>query len=290
MTSLLSSLKKTPIGKAINKHRAFKSAAKLFYKITMFSFTRKGIDVNIGGAGSYKLDYNFALRDYESFGDKHNAGFAGWIAYCKNKHTVFDIGAHIGLYAIPASKVISSDGRIYAFEPGAANRKYLMRHLGYNGINNVIIVPYLAGEKSKKEQVFYENRNTDPMNSLYPKKNINLYENVLREQVSLDDFVRRSRNEIAPEVIKIDVEGAEYNVLKGSGEIMAKYSPVIFLSVHPKQLTMFKSSAIEVLRLINSFQYIAYDCAGKEVSELGAGEFILHKKGENLKNGQRDLA
>lgn len=282
MKSSLSSLKKTRMGAVINKNRAFKSAAKLFYKITMFPFTRNGVNINMGGIGTYKLDYNFALRDYESFGGKHNAGFAEWAACCGNKHTVFDIGAHIGLYTIPASKVMALGGRVYAFEPGAANRIYLMRHLKYNSINNVVIVPYLVGGESKKEQVFYENRETDPMNSLYPKKNFSLYEKVFREQISLDDFV--DRNGIEPQIIKIDVEGAEYGVLKGASKTIKKYSPIIFVSVHPNQLTLFGSSSGEVLDLIKSLQYNANDFDGKRALELGFGEYILCREGKDLKN------
>ncbi len=249
----------------------------------MFPFTRRGIEVNICGAGRYKLDYIFAFRGYDSFGDKHNAGFKKWLDCCRGKKTVFDIGAHIGLYTIPASKGIQPGGKIYAFEPSEANKVYLMRHFRYNNIDNAVIIPYLVGEESKKEQIFYENRRTNPMNSLHPKKNIGLYEKVTKKQVALDDFVRW--NGIEPQVIKIDVEGAEYNVLKGACEVMNKYAPVIFLSVHPKQLILFESSTAGLLDLINKLQYAAYNCDGNEVSELEFGEYMLCKNSGSFGNG-----
>ncbi|MBU4377322.1 MAG: FkbM family methyltransferase [Candidatus Omnitrophica bacterium] len=267
----------------IRRNFLLKSLVRGVYQIFIFPFTRKGVDVNIGGAGKYRLDYIFALRGYDGFGDKHNAGFRKWIDCCRDKKIVFDVGAHIGLYTIPAAKAIRQDGRVYAFEPGAANRKYLMRHFKYNNVSNAIIAPYLVGEESKKEQLFYENKKTDPMNSLHPKKNVWLYKRVYREQVTLDDFVRW--NNIEPQVIKIDVEGAEYCVLKGAYEAIKRYSPVIFLSVHPKQLGLFGSSAAEVLELINSLQYTAHNCNGEKVSELDFGEYILSKKTGSIDNG-----
>lgn len=282
MKLTLNSLENTKIGAIIATSRLLKPAVKAVYKIVMFPFTRRGIEINIGGSGKYRLDYMFALRRYDSFGDKHNAGFKKWIDCCRDKKVVFDIGAHIGLYAIPASKAIRPGGKVYAFEPSDANRKYLLRHFKYNSINNAVIVPYLIGEESRKEQLFYENKKTDPMNSLHPKKNAWSYKKVLREQMALDDFT--IRNDVKPQVIKIDVEGAEYGVLKGAQETIRKYSPVIFLSAHPKQLALFGSSIDEVLNLINSLQYSAYNCDGERVSELGFGEYILRKRSESVKN------
>lgn len=240
----------------------------------MFPFTRKGINVNIGGLGIYKLDCNFALRDYESFGDRHNAGFRKWIECCKDKKAVFDIGAHIGLYTLPASSVIARDGTVYAFEPSEANRRYLKRHLEYNNIHNVVLFPYIVGEEEKEGQIFYESKDTNPMNSLYPKKNINLYSKVYREQISLDDFVKRTN--LTPDVIKIDVEGYECNVLKGARRIIESYKPIIFLSVHPEQLTLFKSSVEELKKIVDNLRYIIQDWDGREPKDLaGLKEYIL---------------
>lgn len=269
----INSLKNTKIAKVIRGNRPLKSAVKLTYKIAMFPFTRKGIDINIGGAGNYKLDYNFAFSDYESFGNRHNAGFRKWIECCKGKRTVFDVGAHIGLYTIPASRVIAPNGLVYAFEPSEANRMYLKRHLAYNGINNVVISPCLVGEKAVKKQIFYENKKTDPMNSRYPKKNISRYAKVYREQVSLDDFCENSG--INPDVIKIDVEGTECNVLNGARVVMTKYRPIIFLSVHPNQMTLFQSSVDELRGIITDMRYFVHEWDGKEVSEFEHKEYIL---------------
>lgn len=273
MRNLVKLIKNTKLGYVIRKNSLLKFLVKSIYKIIMFPFTRNGINVNIGRMGFRRLDYNFAFSGYEDFGDRHNAGFKRWLECCKDKNDIFDIGAHIGLYTIPASSVIAADGIVYAFEPSETNRKYLKLHLKYNNINNVVIVPCLVGEESKKEQVFYENKNTDPMNSLHPKKNIGRYTKVHREQISLDDFHRKSG--IKPDVIKIDVEGAECNVLKGAREVIAKYGPVIFLSVHPNQLTLFKSSTGELKDIIKSLRYSVREWDDKEVSEFELKEYIL---------------
>ena len=273
MKNLIKVLKNTKVGYTIRRNPLLKSSVKSIYKIIMFPFTRKGIDVSIGGTGCYRLDYNFAFSEYESFGDRHNAGFRKWIECCKNKAVIFDVGAHIGLYTLPASKAIAPGGTVYAFEPSEANRRYLKRHLEYNKIYNVILSPYIVGEATKKKQIFYESKNINPMDSLHPKKNTNLYRQVYKEQISLDDFIKNFK--VGPEVIKIDVEGSECNVLKGACRIISEYKPIIFLSIHPKQLSLFNSS-IEILKdLIDSLGYIIQDQDGGRTAEFKHKEYLL---------------
>src|SRR3989338_6292445 len=108
--ALMGSLANSKLADFIKSNFLLKSLVKGAYRVAMFPFTRNGVDINIGGTGRYRLDYTFALRGYDSFGDKHNAGFRKWIEYCKGKKIVFDIGAHIGLYTIPAAKAIRQDG------------------------------------------------------------------------------------------------------------------------------------------------------------------------------------
>lgn len=60
-----------------------------------------------------------------------------------------------------------------------------------------------------------------------------LYENYPNvPQITLDDFVELS--EIIPTVITMDVEGSEFEVLKGAEKTLKEYRPIIFLSLHPE--------------------------------------------------------
>ncbi|MDD5680573.1 MAG: FkbM family methyltransferase [Candidatus Omnitrophica bacterium] len=279
MWKFIKSLSSTKMAAAVRKNRALKSLVKLYYMTVMFPFSRGGVAVNIGGAGEYKLDYMFALSRYENFGDRHNAGFRKWLEACRQAKVVFDVGAHIGLYAIPASGVIPQGGFVYAFEPSATNRKYFKKHLEYNRISNIILLPYLVGDAMNKRQSFYESRAVDPTNSLNPKKNIGRYSKVFREQITLDNFAKE--HQIKPDVIKIDVEGAEYNVLRGADEILKKYSPAIFLSVHPAQLSLCGASAGQLKDIISQSGYRIWDSNGAEAQDIEFGEYVLLPRGRS---------
>ena len=73
------------------------------------------------------------------------------------------------------------------------------------------------------------------------------------ECVSIDGFAYRNRHK--PQLIKIDVEGAEHEVLKGAAETMKTHRPVLVVEVHSFALPDFGSSAEILETYILSFGY-----------------------------------
>lgn len=254
-----------------------RSLIKKIYRLVFKPFFKNGIDIDIGGAGRYRFDYMFAFSRFEDFGSKHNAGFERWVEICKGKKTVFDVGAHIGLYSIPASRVLDKEGFVYAFEPSLANCAYLERHKRFNNIDNVKVFSCLVGDGPLDDVTFYENKDVDAMNSILAKRDPRLYRKALRKQVSLDDFC--AAHKLNPEVLKIDVEGSELNVLKGAKSVFKNYRPVVFLSVHPRLLALLNQSADSVLREADGLGYDIYNAQGENTEPNRHNEYILiHKE------------
>lgn len=253
-----------------------RTVLKKIYKFLFEPFFKNGVRMDIGGAGRFRFDYIFAFSKFEAFGSKHNAGFKKWLRACRDKKVIFDIGAHIGLYSIPASAIVHKEGVIYAFEPSSANRAYLERHKSFNNANNITVLPFLVGEKPLETVNFYENRDADAMNSIFVRKNRRLYNEVSRQQVSLDDFC--TARALVPEIVKIDVEGAELKVLRGAGNIFKKHRPVVFLSIHPRTLQLLNQPLQEVLEAIDGLSYRIYDAEGKKTDAYKHNEYILIPK------------
>ena len=93
--------------------------------------------------------------------------------------------------------------------------------------------------------------------------------------ITLDSFC--SQHKLSPDLIKIDVEGAELGVLKGARETIQSHKPMIVLSVHPRQLLDVDSSQEELQALIQEMQYTIFNPDGTphQGRELFFAEYVL---------------
>lgn len=224
--------------------------------------------------GPFKLDAKFTFSNFANWGSGHNEGFVSCIEDCRGSRCVFDIGAHIGLVSLPASQVVA--GKIYAFEPAEANLRHLRNHISYNHSDNIEIHTCLVGAETQSNIEFFEQQKATGMNSRVVKKNHHLYHKTLRDQTTLDDF-SLSRN-LIPDVIKVDVEGAEYDVLMGAQNILLKHNPIIYLSIHPKELSLMGHSVDQVIHFLNELNYYAYDQQGQLIHKFEFSEYRFIKK------------
>ena len=231
------------------------------------------VEHRIGPYGPFKLDSQFAFSDFERWGSGHNRGFQRCIEACRGKRCVFDVGAHIGLVTLPMGASVAEGGRVYSFEPAAANLRHLRAHLARNHAANVTVVEALVGAEEFAAVRFYERPDADGQNSIVVKKNPESYGETEHPQVTLDGFCRT--HGLAPEVIKIDVEGGEIGVLEGAREILSAYRPIVFLSVHPTELSLLGHAPDSLARLIEKLGYSCRDVDGNPVARFGLDEYIL---------------
>ena len=145
-----------------------------------------------------------------------------------------------------------------------------------NNVDNVIVVPSLVGDKCDDCVEFYESSSDSGMNSLcMPKNKDSIYNKIVKEQVTLDSFV--AKNGCIPGLIKIDVEGAEINVLRGAQSVLRQYHPEIIISVHPKHLKILGHSVDELKKVVCDLDYQIYNIDGSQVvGNLQSGEYYLH--------------
>lgn len=139
---------------------------------------------------------------------------------------LFDVGANIGHYSLKASEIFPQS-EIFSFEPSKASFKQLLENTKSRA--NINCVKMAFGDESKKH-ILYSPDSGSAMASLYKrdipnsKVDFNLSEDI--EIMQLDDWV--DKNNIHPDFLKIDVEGAELLVLKGSIKTLQKIRAVQF--------------------------------------------------------------
>ena len=236
---------------------------------------RNGITVNIGGQGKFKMSPQFYFSNWDNFGDRHNSGFLFCLEQSINKRIVLDIGAHIGLFSLPLSQRISPEGKIYSFEPSTINRHYLKKNLELNDIKNVEVLPYLVGKENIENVVFYEDTtHVNPMGGVILTKNIKDNAVITHKQmVSLDAFCKD--NDIHPELIKIDIEGAEIDLLLGAKNILMLNKPVIVLSLHPQYIEKMGQSLADLGSYLKEVNFRCLTIHGKDNNDFHQRECIL---------------
>lgn len=224
--------------------------------------------------GPFKLDAKFAFSNFKNWGAGHNEGFKQCIEDCRGQQCVIDVGAHIGLVSLPMSQVVN--GTVYAFEPAKANRQHLLSHIKRNHITNISVQDCLVGREALKQVDFFEQDGATGMNSRVIKKEAHLYHKTVHAQTSLDIFCFEKK--LLPQVIKIDVEGAEYDVILGAHEILSTYRPIVYLSIHPKELSLMGQSVEDLIHLLAELGYHAYAQDGTIMKDFGLSEYRFIKR------------
>lgn len=143
--------------------------------------------------------------------------------------TFFDVGANVGYYSLLASRIVGERGRVIAFEPLLDNVAYLSKHVRLNHLANVDVLA-VACSDANGIVTFARGAN----GALGKIAENGSGGDMLVPALSLDDF--HARTGLLPNVMKIDVEGAELRVLTGAQALLDKSRPTIFLSTHGDEM------------------------------------------------------
>jgi len=162
----------------------------------------------------------------------------------KEGDVVFDVGANVGVHTVLTAKLVGKKGKVFSFEPEAETFSTLKKNISINELNNVLSFP-VALSDSRSEKNIYFTGNTggftlrDNSGSL-KGKGIKL--------IPGDELIKEENLPI-PKIVKIDVEGFEYEVIKGfSKTLKNKKCKIVICEVHPGLLPNgVKSEDVELL-------------------------------------------
>lgn len=158
--------------------------------------------------------------------------------------TIFDVGAHIGYDSLIFAALVKSKGQVVAFEPNPYNRERLSLHLEHNAPlhTRVQVFEYALSDQEGTAEFLMSSRvdgwasSGSFLDSAHTNLEHSMYEKSLGFQrvqtpiTTLDIFCKK--NHLKPDIIKIDVEGAEQEVLLGAKKIIATLKPVFYIELH----------------------------------------------------------
>ena len=185
----------------------------------------------------------------------------------KKNDTVVDIGAHLGRYALISSNLVGKEGKVISIEANPLVFEKLRKNLELNKVNNTICLNYAVFSEKTKIKLFV--RKEESTNTEYSLRNtvmidrdklmverskdadkiVEVNADTLDNLLDLNDIKHESVN-----WIKIDVEGAEYEVLKGATNILSK-SKDIALLIEIHQIGDGKTLYQPIMDLLNNYNF-----------------------------------
>jgi FkbM family methyltransferase len=144
----------------------------------------------------------------------------------------YDVGAHIGLFSLIAARNLGVQGSVFVFEPDPSNLQRIEEHASRNRLA-LGIIPKAAwftdGRMKFQRACFQSSMNRGAI----AEDNLAAGESMIEvETVTLDSF---GREHALPSIIKIDVEGSEAAVLRGSEGIFRSAKPIVICEIHHAQ-------------------------------------------------------
>lgn len=148
--------------------------------------------------------------------------------------TVADVGAHVGTFSVIAGARVGSAGHVFSFEPAPESRRMLQENISLNRFERRVTVVPAAVSDRPGETVFYVDGNSTT-NSLMRLATVSPIGSAPQtpikvELTTLDVFFGALGRD--PDLVKIDVEGAEFAVLRGADRILRGPARVL-CELHP---------------------------------------------------------
>ena len=159
------------------------------------------------------------MHDYREQGEQEFL-----LHFLQSGMTVLDIGAHQGNHTLLFSSQVGSEGLVVAFEPSPRELQRLKLHLAINRCRNVRVEPVAVGNNEVTEELFVCLGVETGCNSLRPPSVDDPIQKIEVPVITIDKYLEI--NEISKvDFVKIDIEGAELDALRGAAEMVDGLKP-----------------------------------------------------------------
>lgn len=205
-----------------------------------------------------------------------------WIdKYLRADSVALDIGANFGIMSLFMGRIAGQGGRIYAFEPSPANAAVLRFHCEHNPQFNIRPVnAAVSNQHNGSASFFLLDGGLHSGNSLtfdrdfVPNLDPTLHaaqKEIRVETVTIDGFC--TANDVKPDLIKIDIEGAEVLALEGARQTLLNTHPAVILAVHPWWLPEGRT-VNELQYLLDGVGYSILKPDGEPANQLEYAEYL----------------
>ena len=185
------------------------------YKINVLQESCKGgwIGANILIRGSYEPGTTYVFKQV-----------------LKEGMVAIDVGAHMGLYTLFASKLVGENGIVLAVEPSEREFCRLKANLELNHVTNVRLIRVAVSNRRSEAVLLIASEEHSGHNTLgdFAYDSTRLEGKQLVRTGRLDDIVQQEGLSRI-DVIKMDIEGSELFALEGASNTLKQFHPVLLI-------------------------------------------------------------
>jgi FkbM family methyltransferase len=193
----------------------------------------------------------------------------------KNGDNALDIGGNIGLQSIRMAQCVGDTGKVYAFEPLIYLQKKLSRNISLNKVLNITIFPCALSDK-ESEADFAINKASWNQGTFSLTNDISGAEKQ-HVIVKVADHMSEIQSLSSLGLVKIDVEGFEYQVLQGLTQTLQKHKPRIIFEYDKNYWAKTNQNISDCYAFLSTLGYTCY-----QISPVGCE---LLKDAESINSG-----
>ena len=169
--------------------------------------------------------------------------------------TFIDIGANVGHYTLLMSRELGSDGRVYSFEPLGSTFTRLVENIDLNEATNVVASQVAIGSSTGTvniDLVDEDNIGAARVVATTDDQSANSVESSTLDEKLRDEDLQDLR------FLKMDIEGYEFEALKGAVQTLKQFKPICLIEIHREQLSIFGTTPEELFSFMSDLGYMAH--------------------------------
>ena len=240
-----------------------------FYYYLLFRLCRKflnnNIEIRIGGfkifASNNKNKTSYFLLKKCSFGDDHELKTIKKFSKL-NKIYLLDCGANYGFYSFYTGS-LSAENQIIAFEASINTSKEFKANLALNDFKNIKIENLAVA--GKENEILNFNESIKDWESSLTNNNFIKSNSLQIKTTKIDYFLKNENLDGYHLFIKLDIEGNEFDAIKGSLDTIQKYSPLIIIEFSKYNLDNNRDNLNFLEFFLEKFDYSIYTTSSNKI-------------------------
>lgn len=231
-------------------------------------------EIRSGPLQGWKLrKYIRSIHEHMIDGDYEPEVQAALVRHLRRGATFFDVGANGGFLSLLGAKLVGPSGTVVAFEPHPETARDIAAQVRINRVRNVRVVTAAVSD-TRGTADLADDRSSDMLGlagvSIHgqPQRTISV------RTTTLDAAAEQHG---VPDVVKVDVEGAELLVIQGGTRMLRDHAPILLMELHSEALGR------QYLELVASCGYTTNALDGSPVTPAsGYRRFVVSHKPETM--------